>query len=72
MDRPVGSSGRVETHVSPRAIQRLTQRIGGKLLAERAAQATQHRRGELAAPSDQPPVDIAYAQAECGRMFTSR
>ncbi len=57
-------------HVSAMTIQRLTLRIGGELLEQRAAQADQHRRGELAAPTDQPPVEIACVQVDGGRVLT--
>ena len=56
--------------VSAMEIQRLTQRIGEELLAQREAQATQHRRGELAAPTDQPPVPIACVEVDGGRVMT--
>src|SRR5207244_6223823 len=51
-------------------IQRLTQRIGEELLAQREAQADQHRRGELSAPTDQPPVTIACVEVDGGRILT--
>lgn len=56
--------------VSPMEIMRLTQRIGEELLTQRAAQADQHRRGELAAPTDQPPVPIACVEVDGGRILT--
>jgi hypothetical protein len=56
--------------VSPMQIARLTQRIGAELLAQREVQADQHRRGELAAPTDQPPVAIACVQVDGGRVMT--
>ncbi len=56
--------------VSPMEISRLTQRIGEELLAQREAQAMQHRRGELAAPTDQPAVEIACVEVDGGRIMT--
>jgi hypothetical protein len=56
--------------VSAMEIRRLTQRIGEELLGQRAAQAEQHRRGELPAPTDQPPVEIACVQVDGGRVLT--
>lgn len=56
--------------VSAMEIRRLTQRIGEELLAQREAQAAQHRRGELPAPSDQPVVPIACVEVDGGRVLT--
>lgn len=56
--------------VSTMEIRRLTQRIGEELLAQRDAQAEQHRRGELPAPSDQPVVPIACVEVDGGRVLT--
>jgi hypothetical protein len=56
--------------VSAMAIQRLTQRIGEELLAQRETQAEQHRRGALPAPTDQPVVEIACVQVDGGRILT--
>jgi len=56
--------------VSPMEIARLTQRIGAELSAQRAAQAEKHRRGELAAPTDQPAVEVACVEVDGGRILT--
>lgn len=56
--------------VGPTQIARLTGRIGEELLAEREAEATRHRRGELPAPTDQPPVAIACVEVDGGRILT--
>jgi hypothetical protein len=56
--------------VSAMQISRLTQTIGEELLAQREEQATQHRRGELPAPTHQPPVPIACVEVDGGRVLT--
>ena len=56
--------------ISPMQIARLTQRVGEELLVQREAQATQHRRGQLATPADQPSVSIACVEVDGGRILT--
>lgn len=56
--------------VRPMQIARLVQTIGEELLAERAAQALEHRHGKLLPPTALPPVEIACVQVDGGRILT--